>query len=89
MYVYNYSYTQSKAAKKRQRKGETFMSKAQGSSRKALVIGIIAAVVVLGALLAVLLTQCAPAAPTQTAPSTTAENVIETYDIYWNIDRAE
>ena len=89
MYVYSCKYTQSKAAKKRQKKGETFMSKAQGSSRKALVIGIIAAVVVLGALLAVLLTQCAPAAPAETAPSTTTENVIETYDIYWNIDRAE
>jgi len=63
------------------------MSNAQGKSRKALVIGVIAAVVVLAALLGVLLTQCNGAGSGETAPSTTGETVVESYDLYWNVDR--
>ncbi len=64
------------------------MSNAQGKGRKALVIGVIAAVVVLAALLGVLLTQCNGADSGETTPSTTETAVVETYDLYWNIDRA-
>ena len=67
----------------------------QEKSRKPLIIGIIAAVVILAALLALLLTQCVgkgkPEATT-TAPVTTTETPAEEvpgYTLYWNADRAE
>ena len=70
-------------------KGEKYMSK-QGSSRKSLIIGIIAAVVVLGALLAVLLTQCTGNQnATESTPAQTTEEAVPTYELYWNLDRAE
>ncbi len=65
------------------------MSK-QGKSRKSLIIGIIAAVVVLGALLAVLLTQCTGGQEaTESTPVQTTGEEIPTYELYWNLDRAE
>ena len=65
------------------------MSK-QGSGRKSLIIGIIAAVVVLGALLAVLLTQCTGNQnATESTPVQTTVEETPTYDLYWNLDRAE
>ena len=60
-------------------------------SRKPLIVGIIAAVVILGALLALVLTQCTgPQTPTESTPAatTTVQEETPTYDIYWNIDRA-
>ena len=70
-------------------KGEKYMSK-QGSSRKSLIIGIIAAVVVLGVLLAVLLTQCTGNQnATESTPAQTTEEAVPTYELYWNLDRAE
>jgi len=64
------------------------MSK-QGSSRKSLIIGIIAAVVVLGVLLAVLLTQCTGGqGSTESTAQPTGEEIPK-YELYWNLDRAE
>ena len=59
-----------------------------GSSRKSLVIGIIAAVVVLAAVLALVLTQCTGGQNENTTPSTTvATDEVPTYELYWNLDR--
>ena len=61
----------------------------QTSSRKPLVVGIIAAVLVLAALLVVLLTQCAPNGSGGASVATTeGKPVIENVDLYWNVDRA-
>jgi len=64
----------------------------QGKSRKSLIVGIIAAVVVLALVLVLLLTQCsgngAGAGATTTAPTTDGAEV-PGYDLYWNVDRAE
>ena len=64
----------------------------QNSSKKNLIIGIVASVLILAALVAVVLTQCAPA-PSQsgqtTAPAPTQQTVAERCDLYWNLDRAE
>ena len=64
--------------------------KAQGSNRKPLIIGIIAAVAILAVLLGVLLTQCTGSEGTATtAPSATETtgNEVPTYELYWNLDR--
>lgn len=67
------------------------MSK-QEKSRKPLIVGIIAAVVILAVLLVLLLTQCTGgqdstnSTPVQT---TSSEEEIPTYSLYWNLDRAE
>ncbi len=60
----------------------------KGSNRKSLIIGIIAAIVVLGVVLALVLTQCTGQGES-TAPSTTVESTPEvpTYELYWNADR--
>ena len=59
-----------------------------GSSRKSLIIGIIAAVVVLAAVLALVLTQCTGGQSESTTPSTTvATDEVPTYELYWNLDR--
>jgi hypothetical protein len=63
--------------------------KNSGKSRKALVAGVVAAVVILATVLALLLVRCGgqeTAAPTETtgkAPAATP-----TYALYWNVDRA-
>jgi len=61
----------------------------KGSSRKSLIIGIIAAIVVLGVVLALVLTQCTGQG-TSTDPSATGDTTPEvpTYELYWNADRA-
>ena len=65
------------------------MSKA-GKSRKPLIIGIVAAVVILAALLALLLTQCIGGQGEATVPTTTApSDEVPSYQLYWNLDRAE
>ena len=67
-----------------------FMSK-QEKSRKPLIIGIVAAVVILAALLGLLLTQCVGGGEaTQSTPAQTVANLgeAEHYDLYWNLDRA-
>ena len=67
------------------------MSK-QGSSRKSLIIGIIAAVVILAVLLVLLLTQCIGAnegANSETVQTTAPVDEVPTYDLYWNVDRAQ
>ena len=60
------------------------------NNRKPLVVGIVAAVAVLAAVLALLLTQCV-GGQTQNPTETTTAPVIreEGYDLYWNLDRAE
>ena len=60
-----------------------------GKSRKSLIIGIVAAVVLLAVLLVLLLTQCTGGEEAATVPSTTTEAQTETYELYWNLDRAE
>ena len=66
-----------------------FMSK-QEKSRKPLIIGIIAAVVILAALLGLLLTQCVSGGNTESTPAQTVGYLgeAEDYDLYWNLDRA-
>ena len=67
------------------------MSK-QGSGRKSLIIGIIAAVVILAVLLVLLLTQCIGAnegANSETVQTTAPVDEVPTYDLYWNVDRAQ
>ena len=65
------------------------MSK-QGKSRMPLIVGIIAAVVILAALLVLLLTQCTGGeTAATTAPSASEDTGVETYEIYWNMDRKE
>ena len=66
-----------------------FMSK-QETSRKPLIIGIIAAVVILAVLLGLLLTQCAGGDTTESTPAQTIGYLgeAEDYDLYWNLDRA-
>lgn len=62
------------------------------TGKKALLVGVIAAVAVLAAVLGLVLTQCQggqAAQPTTTAPESTAPQVRESYDLYWNLDRAE
>jgi len=69
-------------------KGLMNMSK-QTNGRKGLVVGIIAAIVVLAALVVVLLTQCTgvqTAAPTSEA--SVPSDVVEKAQLYWNLDRA-
>ena len=59
-------------------------------NRKSLLVGVIAAVVVLAALLALLLTQCAPWQSGDAAASTAAPTEgTPTYELYWNLDREE
>ncbi len=58
-----------------------------GKSRKALIIGIIAAVVVLAAVLGIVLTQCTGDQPTATTTATETTGGVETYTLYWNADR--
>ena len=59
-------------------------------NKKGLIIGIIAAVVVLLAALALVLTQCTGGTPAATgAPTSTGSDQAETYDIYWNLDMEE
>jgi len=61
-----------------------------GKSRKPLIIGIIAAVVVLAVLLALVLTQCVGGNPAATTdPNATGSTEVPTYQLYWNVDRAE
>ena len=62
-----------------------------GKSRKPLIIGIIAAVAVLAVVLVLLLTQCTGGQTGETTvPSTTvATDEVPTYELYWNVDRAE
>ena len=57
------------------------------NSKKALIVGIVAAVVILAGVLALLLVRCEDAAPTATQPATTGEQVLDT-TLYWNVDRA-
>ena len=61
------------------------------TGKKALIVGILAAILILGGLLAVLLIQCAPQTDeaATTAPETTAPPVLEDFDLWWNMDRAE
>ena len=62
------------------------------TASKALLIGVITAVVILAAVLGLVLTQCrgGEAQPTTTAaPETTASQERESYELYWNLDRAE
>ena len=63
----------------------------QEKSRKPLIIGIIAAVVILAVLLALLLTQCVGGQGNgDSTPTTTVDaNEVPTYELYWNVDRAE
>lgn len=64
----------------------------QGKSRKPLIIGVIVALVVLAALVALLLTQCFGGNPNETsAPSTegTTAPPVLTYELYWNADRKD
>ena len=63
------------------------MSK-QGKSRKPLIIGIIAAVVILAALLAILLTNCVGQGGNEATTESTS-NEVPTYQLYWNVDKAE
>ena len=59
-------------------------------SGKKLLIGIIGAVAVLAALLALVLSQCVGGSHVQsTAPSEQTQPMEETYDLYWNVDRKE
>ena len=57
-------------------------------NKKALLVGILAAVVVLAAVLALVLTQCTGSQPAETTVPTT-EDSVETYELYWNLDMAE
>lgn len=65
----------------------------QGKNRKSLVIGIIAAVVILAAILVLLLTQCIGGQPAQTQPTTApgaatdSTEPVTVCDLYWNLDR--
>lgn len=62
----------------------------QTKSRKPLIVGVIAAVVLLGVLLALVLTQCTGGQnPTESTPeqTTAATEGTPTYDIYWNLIR--
>ena len=60
-----------------------------GKSRKALIIGIIAAVVVLAAVLGIILTQCTGGQPAATTAATETTEGVPSYTLYWNVDRAE
>ena len=58
-------------------------------SRKPLIVGIVAALIVLAGLLALVLTQCTGSEPAATtAVPTTEAPAPEGYEIYWNLDRA-
>ena len=61
----------------------------QKKGGKALLIGIIGAVIVLAAVLGIVLTQCAPQQEGNTVPTTAAAEEVPTYQLYWNLDRAE
>ena len=63
------------------------MSK-QGKSRKSLVIGILATVVLLSALLVVVLSACTGTEPAPTTEPSVSSDVVEKAELYWNIDRA-
>ena len=54
-------------------------------SKNVLLIGIIAAVVILAAVLGLVLTQCTGGAPAATTAATT-EAEVDTYELYWNLD---
>ena len=54
-------------------------------NRKALVVGIVAAVAILAVLLGLLLTQCTGGKPAATTAPTQEEEPV--YDLYWNLDR--
>lgn len=55
---------------------------------KFLIIGAIAVVVVLAAVLALVLTRCGSAPAAVTVPTTETVAEVETYTLYWNMDRA-
>ncbi len=60
----------------------------EGKSRKSLLIGVIAAVVILAGLLALVLTQCVGGQGEATNPTTTvATEPSNEYALYWNVDR--
>ena len=60
----------------------------KGKSRKSLLIGILAAIVVLAALLALVLTQCTPKQDSGAVETTAAPTEgVPTYDVYWNLDK--
>lgn len=61
----------------------------QGKGRKSLIVGIVAAVVILAALLTLLLTQCDFGGQNAEPSTEDTSNVVPTYDLYWNLDRAE
>ena len=64
-----------------------YMSK-QGKSRKSLVVGILATVVLLSALLVVVLSACTGTEPAPTTEPSVSSDVVEKAELYWNIDRA-
>ena len=60
------------------------------SNRKALVIGGLAVVLILATVLALVLTQCSGGQEPETSvPTTVPVTEPETYELYWNLDRAE
>ena len=61
----------------------------QGKGRKSLIVGIVAAVVILAALLALLLTQFVFGNQDAEPSTETTSEAVPTYDLYWNLDRAE
>ena len=63
------------------------MSK-QGKSRKSLIIGILATVVLLSALLVVVLSACTGTEPAATTEPSVSSDVVEKAELYWNLDRA-
>ena len=70
------------------KKGAFRMAK-EGKSRKSLLIGVIAAVVILAGLLALVLTQCVGGQGDTTTPPTTtaATEPSDELALYWNVDR--
>lgn len=67
-----------------QRKGENIMSKKEGKSRKILIIGLIALVVVLALVLALVLTMCSGP---QDTPNDDTNGAGMEYTLFWNVDR--
>ena len=62
--------------------------KDQKNSKKALLFGILGTVVILAAVLGLMLMGCTPEQATEPAATTTVAEA-STYELYWNLDRAE
>ena len=59
------------------------------NGKKALLIGILSTVVLLVAVLGLMLVGCTPEQGADPAPTTVAADAVPTYQLYWNLDRAE